>query len=439
VTAAKTERLLNLLNLVVGADLPVTAAEIRRRVPGYPQGDDTFRRQFERDKRDIREMGLPMEPIVNPANPEAPPGYRIRRDEAYLRDPDLDPDELEALHLAAEAVRLEGLEGHAALLKLGGRPTPPAPPAPEGGDPTDAGGTSATADDPGGSGDRGRAHAAPPTGTPEVSDGSEASNGAGAFLSTDGPGGNGPTDATGAPPGTAGALPESDAEVGTDGADATAATADAGSSAGTDAPGLTRAPAPPRRVVRDPARRTAALPVDPRLVVVFSAVAARRHLRFGYRGETRELDPYRLDCARGRWYVSGFDHGRGATRAFRFDRIEGPIEPGPDGSFPEPAERTPGVRMEAWRFAAQDPVTARLLVDDSHLPEVRQAIPDVVIVEDRGDGGAVLELEVSNPEAFRGLVLGFLDHVEVLGPPALREDLVAWLEELVDAPPADIE
>ena len=46
----------------------------------------------------------------------------------------------------------------------------------------------------------------------------------------------------------------------------------------------------------------------------------------------------------------------------------------------------------------------------------------------RNDGSVVLELPVTNRDAFRSFVLGFLDHAEVMGPPELRDDMVAWLE-----------
>jgi predicted DNA-binding transcriptional regulator YafY len=39
-------------------------------------------------------------------------------------------------------------------------------------------------------------------------------------------------------------------------------------------------------------------------------------------------------------------------------------------------------------------------------------------------------LRVTNRDAFRSFVLGFLDHAEVLGPDELRDDLVAWLTAL---------
>ena len=56
-SAAKVERLLNLSAALLAAERPLTAAEIRRRVPGYPEERASFRRTFERDKDDLRELG----------------------------------------------------------------------------------------------------------------------------------------------------------------------------------------------------------------------------------------------------------------------------------------------------------------------------------------------------------------------------------------------
>jgi predicted DNA-binding transcriptional regulator YafY len=46
----------------------------------------------------------------------------------------------------------------------------------------------------------------------------------------------------------------------------------------------------------------------------------------------------------------------------------------------------------------------------------------------------VLDLPVTNRAAFRSFVLGFLDHAEILGPTALRDDLVQWLGALAKVP-----
>ena len=96
----KLERLLNLTAALLDTPRPLTAAELRDRVPGYPDADASFRRAFERDKDDLREMGVPVElsDVDSPTGPVA--AYRIHKDQYYLRDPGLEPDELAALHLA---------------------------------------------------------------------------------------------------------------------------------------------------------------------------------------------------------------------------------------------------------------------------------------------------------------------------------------------------
>ena len=46
----------------------------------------------------------------------------------------------------------------------------------------------------------------------------------------------------------------------------------------------------------------------------------------------------------------------------------------------------------------------------------------------RPDGGIVVSLPVVNRAAFRSWVVDLLDHAEVLSPPELRVDMVAWLD-----------
>ncbi|MCP5027168.1 MAG: WYL domain-containing protein [Actinomycetia bacterium] len=118
---AKLERLLNLTAALLDTERPLSADEIRRRI-GYGAAGTAFHRTFERDKDDLREMGIPLR--VEPIPGTDPPldGYRIDRAEYYLADPGLEPDELAAIHLAATAVRLRGVQGAEALWKLGGTP-----------------------------------------------------------------------------------------------------------------------------------------------------------------------------------------------------------------------------------------------------------------------------------------------------------------------------
>jgi proteasome accessory factor B len=116
----KLERLLNLITALLETTRPLTSDELRARVPGYPENKASFRRAFERDKDDLREMGIPLllELILGVDPPTE--GYRIDRARYYLEDPGFEPDELAALHLALRAVSLEGLDAGDGLWKLGG-------------------------------------------------------------------------------------------------------------------------------------------------------------------------------------------------------------------------------------------------------------------------------------------------------------------------------
>lgn len=119
----KLARLLNIVTALQSTSHALTAEEIRARVPGYGEASkETFRRTFERDKDDLRTIGVPIE-VVQLTNFDPPvDGYRIRRDRYELSDPGLTPAELTSLVVAARAVRLTGAaagEADDALRKLG--------------------------------------------------------------------------------------------------------------------------------------------------------------------------------------------------------------------------------------------------------------------------------------------------------------------------------
>ena len=303
----RLERLINMVAALLEAERPLTADELHQRLPGYAENAIAFRRAFERDKEVLREMGVPL--VLAPVDPSQPAveGYRIPKDQYYLEDPGLDPDELAALHLAASAVELEGARGVEALWKLGG------------------------------------------------------------WVAEQGP--------------------------------------------------------PPA---------TAALPGATHLGPAFAAISRRRPVTFTYRGETRQVDPWRLAFRNGHWYLLGRDHDRDGERNFRLDRIDSDIVIDDSGhSFTPPADTTvPGA---PWQMGDEMPVHARLLVDPDHAGWAVGQVGADAVESRRGDGSVVLGVTVTNRSAFRSFVLGFLDHAELLEPPELRDDLGAWLERLCGA------
>ncbi len=90
----KTQRWLDLIAYLVGRRLPVAVEELMERLPAYArdwaEGDETarasVRRKFERDKDELRALGIPLEtvPYRVGAPGEVMEGYVIRRKDFYL-------------------------------------------------------------------------------------------------------------------------------------------------------------------------------------------------------------------------------------------------------------------------------------------------------------------------------------------------------------------
>ncbi len=110
---AKTERLLNLVICLLAARRYLSRDEIRRAVPGYSDSDEAFERAFERDKEELREMGIPVETGTNDAWFEDELGYRIRRDAYALPEVGFTREEMAVLGLAARAWQQASLAGPA--------------------------------------------------------------------------------------------------------------------------------------------------------------------------------------------------------------------------------------------------------------------------------------------------------------------------------------
>jgi predicted DNA-binding transcriptional regulator YafY len=111
------ERLINLVIALRETRRPLQAAEIWRGVAGYGQADaEAFRRMFERDKADLRQMGVPVE-MVRLDRFDDRLGYRIDPRRYDLPELRLEPAELAALALATEVTGLKD-EASSGLLKL---------------------------------------------------------------------------------------------------------------------------------------------------------------------------------------------------------------------------------------------------------------------------------------------------------------------------------
>ncbi|GIE11206.1 helix-turn-helix transcriptional regulator [Paractinoplanes ferrugineus] len=121
----RTERLVNLVICLLSTRRFLTAAQIAATVPGYehdpddPRDHEAFQRKFERDKAELRDLGVPLE-TGTASIFDQEPGYRIAHREYALPDIILEPDEAAAVGIAARLWQHAGLAAAASsgLAKL---------------------------------------------------------------------------------------------------------------------------------------------------------------------------------------------------------------------------------------------------------------------------------------------------------------------------------
>jgi proteasome accessory factor B len=119
VSSARAERLVNLVLCLLSSRDFLTAERIRATVPGYAANDEAFLRMFERDKTELRELGVPLE-VGRRSSFDTADGYRIARQDYELGEVELEPDEAAAVALASRLWDSPELAGpaHSALVKL---------------------------------------------------------------------------------------------------------------------------------------------------------------------------------------------------------------------------------------------------------------------------------------------------------------------------------
>ncbi len=121
-SSRRTERLLNLVICLLATRRWLTKEQIRLAVPQYADCDsaEAFDRMFERDKEDLRDLGIPVVTCTDQRWFDDELGYRIDRDTYALPPIELDAEELAVVGLASRVWQQASLAGPAAqaLTKL---------------------------------------------------------------------------------------------------------------------------------------------------------------------------------------------------------------------------------------------------------------------------------------------------------------------------------
>ncbi len=306
--SAKVERLVNLTVALLETRRPLTFEDIRQRTRYYQQDDhESARRMFERDKDDLRRLGVPVQTRSLDAF-DVESGYTVDRRDYELPDVDLTSEEVASLALALQMTGDEG--ARLGLAKLAARAPDPA-----------------RLDD---------------------------------LVAARVSMGEGPLDEL----------------------------------------------------------------ADP--------LVARQAVRFGYRrGDgseaQRTVDPYAVVQRRGSWYLVGRDHDRDAVRAFRLDRATSRFRAiGAPGGFETPDDLDPGAHVTGPSEGEVDVLVAIAPAARWEV-ELRGGEP----TGDTHEGWPVHRLPAADPIRTVSWVLGLGADAVVLAPDAIRERVVAGLDEVL--------
>jgi proteasome accessory factor B len=177
----------------------------------------------------------------------------------------------------------------------------------------------------------------------------------------------------------------------------------------------------------------------PSAAVLSAADAAqqRRRVRFGYRTSQgtvgdRDVDTWGVVFRGGHWYLVGHDRDRDEVRAFRLSRITTPIEDRGEGSQPPPGFRaTDHVEAGPWDPRGGERATIAFEAEVAWL--ARDTFPDAQEERVLADGRVVVSVPFADEATLAAAVLQYGSDAEVQEPPAVRDEVVRRLREVVGA------
>jgi proteasome accessory factor B len=167
---------------------------------------------------------------------------------------------------------------------------------------------------------------------------------------------------------------------------------------------------------------------DANLAKVIDALALRKTISFDYRAsdntdENRAIEPYGVGTKNGFWYVAGNDLERRAVRLFRLDRVVSEVkEQGRGASYevPEDFSMHNQLQSRTRKYVAQ------LLVRKGKADRLRKHAS----VQESQDEWDLVEYQYSDVKDLVRDLLWHRDDVKVIGPPEVKESLMASLHSV---------
>jgi predicted DNA-binding transcriptional regulator YafY len=173
----------------------------------------------------------------------------------------------------------------------------------------------------------------------------------------------------------------------------------------------------------------------PTVDLLVDAIRTRSPIRFRHRGAVREVDPWHVFMLDGRWYLVARDRGADERRAFALDAIDGLEVIGPQGSFQIPRsdwgrDSRTITDPDEWVSDA-DVIDVFLVVDPRLIGRAEATLGAQATGNDGSQGWVEMICRVRNIDAFITRLWGLRARCVVTRPPAVREQIVSTLKEMI--------
>lgn len=189
------------------------------------------------------------------------------------------------------------------------------------------------------------------------------------------------------------------------------------------------AAAPAEPAGQEPAAVPGATPEE--LALVVSAVRERRLLRFRYKSVPRVVHPESVRNQNGIWYLRGVEDAAGAGSAapkvFVVARMSEAEVDAPGTADAVDNVRHTGLHPMTWEI--DPPVDVVLEAAAEFAPDVRRWLGEPVATSEPAVGLVRLTYRVTHRGALRARLNELGRRVRIVGPPEVREEVVAHLAE----------
>jgi predicted DNA-binding transcriptional regulator YafY len=171
------------------------------------------------------------------------------------------------------------------------------------------------------------------------------------------------------------------------------------------------------------------------IAALIDATLHQKQAKIGYfsfnsrRSKSYTVDPYRLVYYHGGLYLYARAHEYGEVRTFAVERVER-IEVLEEGFEVPPDFNVSEYGRGAFGITGGEPQTVEVLVAPSMAAYIRERVwHESQELEDREGGAVLLRMSVAPGFELKSWIKGFLPHVQVLAPAALRDEIAAELDQ----------